>query len=117
MWALSIDFKDAYFHILIHRKYLGFLWKTQVWQYRTMPFGLAIAPRIFTMLVNAIVKWAQSHSIQIIAYLDDWLLVHQNPQVLLKHRDLVIAKLVSLGWVINTKSQTFLLSRSSTSWG
>ena len=37
------------------------------------------APRLFTALVNAMVKWTQSHDIQMLAYLVDWLIYNVNP--------------------------------------
>ncbi|KAK7101733.1 hypothetical protein V1264_020070 [Littorina saxatilis] len=53
-WVTSIDLTDAYFHILIHpsdRKWLRFLWGEKMFQFRALPFGLSLAPWIFTMVV------------------------------------------------------------------
>ena len=39
-WATSVDLKDAYFHILIHkahRKYLRFVWKDRTFQLESFP--------------------------------------------------------------------------------
>ena len=52
-WAASIDLTDAYFHLLIHkrdRKFLRFQWQGQTYQFRALPFGLSLAPWIFTMV-------------------------------------------------------------------
>ena len=46
-WVSSIDLSDAYLHIPIHpnsRKYLRFCYKSQVFQFTSLPFGLATAP-------------------------------------------------------------------------
>ena len=46
-WVLSIDLSDAYLHIPIHpnsRKYLRFWHRSQVFQFTSLPFGLATAP-------------------------------------------------------------------------
>ena len=46
-WISSIDLSDAYLHIPIHpnsRKYLRFCYKAQVFQFTSLPFGLATAP-------------------------------------------------------------------------
>ena len=46
-WVSSIDLLDAYLHIPIHpnsRKYLRFFHKSQVFQFTSLPFGLATAP-------------------------------------------------------------------------
>ena len=47
-WLASIDLSDAYLHIPIHphsRKYLRFCHRSQVFQFTSLPFGLATAPR------------------------------------------------------------------------
>ena len=38
-----------------------------------VPFGLNIAPRVFTKLVNIIITTLRQQGINVIAYLDDWL--------------------------------------------
>ena len=105
-WGVSLDLKDAYLHVMVHknsRKYLRFVINGVIYQYRTMPFGLNVAPRIFTILVGTIVKWAAGNGIQMITYLDDWLILHHNVDTLLTHAAQVIQKTLDLGWIINTK--------------
>ena len=56
-WVLSIDLSDAYLHIPIHpnsRKYQRFCYKAQVFQFTSLPFGLATAPQVFTMIVKEV---------------------------------------------------------------
>jgi ribonuclease HI len=76
-WATSLDLTEAYFHILIHKKYrkfLRFTWKGQVYQFRTLPFGLSLAPWVFSRIVRALVRFIRSKGIRIHSYLDDWLI-------------------------------------------
>ncbi|KAL0165753.1 hypothetical protein M9458_037597, partial [Cirrhinus mrigala] len=50
-WFLSLDLKDAYFHIQIaphHRRFLRFAFEGVAYQYTVLPFGLSLAPRTFT---------------------------------------------------------------------
>ena len=51
-WTVSIDLKDAYFHVPVHRDYRHFLRfaisQTEAYQFKALPFGLCSAPRIFT---------------------------------------------------------------------
>ncbi len=45
-WFVTIDLKDAYFHISIlpyHRKFLRFAFGGRAYQYQVLPFGLAWA--------------------------------------------------------------------------
>src|SRR4029434_4616446 len=46
--VITIDLKDAYFHIPIHhrhRKYLRFAFGGIAYQFNALPFGLSLAPR------------------------------------------------------------------------
>ena len=116
VWTTSIDLKDAYFHVPMakpHRKYLRFAILGRAFQFKTLPFGLAPAPRVFTQLITVLVKWAHSRGIQVIPYLDDWLLYNLDRD-LLAHQTAQLTEMAeSLGWVINrrksdlTPSQTF----------
>ncbi len=54
-WFAAIDLKDAYFHVLIlprHRPFLRFASEGQAWQYRVLPFGLSLSPRVFTKIAE-----------------------------------------------------------------
>ncbi len=50
-WFAAIDLKDAYFHVSIlprHRPFLRFAFEGQAYQYKVLPFGLSLSPRVFT---------------------------------------------------------------------
>ncbi len=58
-WACSIDLTDAYYHIPIHhsfKKFLRFAMMGETYQFKALPFRLAIAPRIFTMIMLEMAK-------------------------------------------------------------
>ncbi len=55
-WFVTIDLKDTYFHVSIlpsHRKFLRFAFRGKAYQYRVLPFGLALSPRTFTKSVDS----------------------------------------------------------------
>ena len=82
-WVASIDLSDAYLHIPIHpssRKYLRFCYKAQVFQFTSLPFGLATAPQVFTMIVKEVKLMALSRGLRIHQYLDDWLIRSQSQE-------------------------------------
>jgi len=54
-WAASIDLKDAYFHVPVHHRFHRLLY-----QYRVLPFGLCLAPWIFTVLTMLLKKWLRA---------------------------------------------------------
>ena len=82
-WVSSIDLSDTYLHIPIHpnsRKYLRFCYKSQVFQFTSLPFGLATAPQVFTMIVKEVKLMALSRGLRILQYLDDWLIRSQSQE-------------------------------------
>ena len=74
----SIDLRDAYFQIPIHRssrKWLRFLSGGTVYQFKALCFGLCTAPQVFTQVFVTISSWAHAHGIRLLRYLDDWLIL------------------------------------------
>ena len=108
-WVSSIDLSDAYLHISIlpnSRKYLRFCHRSQVFQFTSLPLGLATAPQVFTMIVKRENLMALTRGIRLHQYLNDWLI---GPSLRKKHNK------HSLGWIINQEkselkpTQVFLL--------
>ncbi len=105
-WFVTIDLKDAYFHISIlphHRKFLRFAFGGKAYQYWVLPFGLALSPRTFTKCVDAALAPLQLQGIRILNYIDDWLILAQSEQVAVRHRDVVLAHMKDLGLSLNAK--------------
>ena len=103
-WVTSIDLQDTYFHIPIHprsRKYLRFAHRSQIYQFTSLPFGLAPAPQVFTMIVKVVKLMALSRGIRIHQYLDDWLIRAQSPEESSHNTKVVVDLTKSLGWMIN----------------
>ncbi|XP_059381433.1 uncharacterized protein LOC132116575, partial [Carassius carassius] len=79
-WFVTIDLKDAYFHIQIierHRKFLRFALEGKAYQYRVLPFGLALAPRTFSKCMDAALDPLRLRGVRVLNYLDDWLVLAQ----------------------------------------
>jgi hypothetical protein len=115
VWTTSIDLKDAYFHVPVaktHRKYLRFAILGRVFQFKTLPFGLSPAPRIFTQVVKVLLKWCHRKGIQMIPYLDDWLIYNLDSAVLVEHTQQVVEMAGRLGWVINFEKSELIPSRN-----
>ncbi len=94
------DLKDAYFHVSIlprHRPFLLFAFEGRAYQYKVLPFGLSLSPRVFTKVAEAALVPLREQGIRILNYLDDWLILAQSRDQLCEHRDLVLSHLSQLG--------------------
>ena len=103
-WVASIDLSDAYLHIPIHphsRKYLRFCHRSQVFQFTSLPFGLATAPQVFTMIVKEVKLMALCRGLRLHQYLDDWLIRSHSREEALVNTQAVVDLTQSLGWIIN----------------
>jgi hypothetical protein len=82
-WLIKIDLKDAYFAIPIdqtHRPLLSFQWKGNTYQFNCLPFGLSLAPRIFTKILRPVIAWLRQLGCRLISYIDDNLLIAPSKQ-------------------------------------
>ncbi len=103
-WFAAIDLKDAYFHVSIlprHRPFLRFAFEGRAYQYKALPFGLSLSPRVFTKVVEAALVPLREAGIRILNYLDDWLILAQSRVLLCEHRDMVLSHLSRLGLQVN----------------
>ncbi|CAM4528872.1 unnamed protein product [Leuciscus chuanchicus] len=74
-----------------------------LYQYRVLPFGLALSPRTFTKCVDAALAPLRLQGIRIMNYIDDWLIIAQSHQLAVQHRDVVLAHMKELGLRLNAK--------------
>ena len=77
----------------------------QVFQFTSLPFGLATAPQVFTMIVKEVKLMALSRGIRLHQYLDDWLIRTQFQEEAKVNTQTVVDLTQSLGWIINQKSE------------
>ena len=100
----SIDLKDAYFQIPIHQsfgKFLRFVCQGTVYQFKVLCFGLSTAPQVFTRVFSLISSWAYTRGIQLIRYLDDWLILADSASKLTQDLNLILSLCQELGIVVN----------------
>ena len=103
-WTVSIDLKDGFWHLSVARKfrpYLGFRYRGQNWRFRAMPFGLNLAPMIFTKLIKFTVTKLAEEDIWVLPYLDDLLIIAFSEQECLLKLEKTLEILQSLGWIVN----------------
>ena len=74
MWYF--DLTAGYHHVDVHEdfhKYLGFEWEGEYYQYAVLPFGLAIAPYVFTRITRELSKKWRKRGARMISYIDDFI--------------------------------------------
>ena len=108
----------AYYHVPIdpeHRKYLCFVWKGKIYQFRVLCFGLKNAPFTFDRLGKAMRCFFNQRGIRIIIYLDDILILASTFEKCLKDAQFVVNTLVRLGFTLKWKNVSSHLVKDSSS--
>ena len=119
-WVASIDLLDAYFHIPVRRsfrKYLRFATNNEVWQFKALPFGLSVAPAVFTGVLALVSTICHREGIKIHLYLDDWLIRANSPEVVKFQVSFVTKLMETLGLIINTKKSQLAPTQTFTFLG
>ncbi len=90
-----------------HRRFLRFAFGGKSYQYKVLPFGLALAPRTFTKCMDAALAPLRLQGIRVLNYLDDWLILAHSRELVSHHRDIVLGHIHSLGLRMNAKKSVF----------
>ena len=119
-WTTSVDLSDAYLHIPVHqnfRKFLRLRLNNQFYQFRAMCFGLNIAPRVFTKLLDPVVMFLRTRGIMVHRYLDDWLIRASNPELVISHTRIALQLFHHLGLLVNMEKSDLSPKRQFTFLG
>jgi len=109
MGTYSIDLKDAFFHIPIHKvpeSISESATKAKVYQFKALPLGISSAPWIFTKVFRQIALVLKEESIMIHQYLVDELNKDMSRQTLLRHRQYTLVLVRRLGCLMNWENQS-----------
>ncbi len=83
----------------------------KAYQYKVLPFGLALVPRTFTKCMDAALAPLRLQGIRVLNYLDDWLILAHSRELVSRHRDIVLNHIHSLGLRMNAKKSVLLPSQ------
>ncbi|WAQ99028.1 POL-like protein [Mya arenaria] len=100
----KMDLLEAYFSVPIHddsTKYLKFSWNGLLYKFICLPFGLAIAPFLFTKILKPIYAWFRKQSVRCSYYIDDSLNMNQDKLICSRNTEMMTDTLESLGFVLN----------------
>ncbi|GJP55778.1 hypothetical protein CLOM_g14767, partial [Closterium sp. NIES-68] len=105
-WMFSIDLKSGYHHVDIQPscwKFLGFQFGGHSYYFRSLPFGLATAPFIFTQLIKQLARRWRTRGVRVIPYVDDILFLCHSEADARETCNHIIGDLCKAGLVINAK--------------
>ncbi|GJP42866.1 hypothetical protein CLOM_g2398, partial [Closterium sp. NIES-68] len=105
-WMFSIDLRSGYHHVEMHPsswKYLGFQFEGAYYSFRSLPFGLATAPFVFTQLIKQLAKRWRASGLRIVPYVDDLLFLCKSHTYARSACAAVTQDLKAAGFVINEK--------------
>ena len=105
-WLFTLDLKSGYHHVDIHAScwtYLGFEFDGHYYMFRSLPFGLATAPYVFTQVVKQLAGRWRSRGIRLVPYVDDILFMSPTPQAAIRCREDVLTDLATSGFILNKK--------------
>lgn len=110
-YMTSIDLRDAYYSVPIspdYRKYLKFIWRGQLFQFRALPMGLTSSPRIFTKILKPVFATLRTlYGDNCLGYIDDSFYTEDSEESA-KETTLHAVKLFTrLGFVIHPKKSVF----------
>ncbi len=100
----SLDLKDAYLHVPIHpdcHKYLRFVFQGRHYEWLVLPFGISVAPWLFTRITTPMVGFLHRRRIRFGSYLDDMLTANASARRLTQELDFAIKLFTQLGWILN----------------
>jgi hypothetical protein len=102
----TIDLKAGYHHIDVyepHWKYLGFQWQGQCYVFTQLPFGLAPACYVFTMLMRQLTKSWRARGYRLVHYIDDFFFAGRSSAEFARVQASVLGDLAAAGLVVSKK--------------
>ena len=103
-WFTALDLANAYWHVPVHprfRPYLAMQVGCEVLQFRVMPYGLNVAPRIFTKVTRELAVRLVEAGVSVLLYLDDWLLQADSREEAVFYTDVALRISQEMGFAFN----------------
>lgn len=76
--SLKLMYPDCFIHpyaihiAIEHRRYLRFVVGSEFYEFTWLPFGLSIAPFVFTKIMRQVATYLRKLVVMCVVYLDDW---------------------------------------------
>ena len=109
-WAVQMDIKSAYCHVPMHHRhrcFLCFRYKGKVYQFKTFPFGLSMALKMFTRCTRPILLYCRKLGIMLFLYLDDALVLGDTYDQAKTNGQIVAKLLLDLSFIPSLEKCNF----------
>ena len=116
----SVDLKDAYYSVPIHRshqKFLKFARRGKVYQFTCLPNGLSCAPRCFTKILKPVYATLRRAGHTNVGYIDDHYLQGDTKDECSSNITNTVSLLTKLGFLIHPEKSVLLPVQMITSLG
>lgn len=116
-WFITLDLKDAYFHVPVHpehRKFLRFAFLGQADEFAVLTFRPSLTPRVFTRSMGAALSSLCLCSKKLLPYLDDWLICTPSYEHTAENTSLILADVEALGLTVNYANTSLTQSQQIT---
>lgn len=110
-----IDQREAYHAIPVqkyHQKYLKFRWKNVLYQYTCLPFGLNVAPYIYTKLMKPVLSNMRCFGIKCVSFLDDCMIIGDDEGQCKNYVNYTCKLYSSLGLIVNFQKSQIIPSKT-----
>lgn len=110
-YMTSIDLQEAYFLVPIHeesKKFLRFKFNHKTFEFQCLPFGLSLAPLVFTKLLKPVISYLRDKGLLLVVYLDDILCIDNTYNSCRNSVMKTVNLLSELGFIINKKKSNLI---------
>uniref|UniRef100_A0A8W8ISQ8 Reverse transcriptase domain-containing protein n=1 Tax=Magallana gigas TaxID=29159 RepID=A0A8W8ISQ8_MAGGI len=92
------------------QNFLQFRWKEEIYEFTCLPFGISVAPLVFTKMMKVPISCLRKMGVRLVVYLDDILIMNQSKQGVLTDCKCAINVLESLGFDVNYEKSVLVPS-------
>ena len=104
--------KDAYFHVKVNQRFWRFLqfrWQGRLYEYLVLPFGLCLAPLVFTHMTKPLQAFLHTERVRCIFYLDNILIIGSLKEECLANLKMTLCLLTKVVFVVTYKKLSLVL--------
>jgi len=108
-WLAKVDLQNPHYSVPVHpesSRFLMFSFEGTLFEFTCLPFGLNLAPFLFTKLMRALLLFLREQGFRSVNYLDDFLLLGSSASECLSNIHQTTSLLTQLGFTVNLKKNS-----------